>query len=139
MPLTWCGFTFYIMAKQNKEHELCKAITGYLKAQYPKAYFHFDLAGLNLSMAQAGMQKAITCKRGYPDLFITEPRNGYAGMYIEVKAVNIYKKDGVTLLANDHIWEQRDMLALLRGKGYYAEFGIGFDECKAMIDAYLGK
>jgi hypothetical protein len=29
------------------------------------------------------------------------------------------------------IWE-------LRNAGYWADFGIGFDDCKRKIDAYLG-
>lgn len=125
------------MAKQNKEYLLCKALSDYLKLQYPKVYFHWDLAGLNLSMAQAGMSKAIQKQKGYPDLFIHEMKSGCGGLLIEVKAVDIYKKDGISLLKNEHIEEQQAMHDILNAKGYKATFGIGFDKCKAIIDEYL--
>lgn len=62
----------------------------------------------------------------------------YAGLMIELKkaGTRIYKKDG-TLVANEHIREQFDLLEQLRRKGYAAEFACGFDEAKEIIDNYL--
>ena len=36
-----------------------------------------------------------------------------------------------------HIEEQAEMLEKLRARGYRAEFGVGFDGCKKIIDNYL--
>ena len=36
-----------------------------------------------------------------------------------------------------HIEEQAEMLEKLRARGYKAEFGIGLEECKKIIDEYL--
>jgi hypothetical protein len=108
-----------------------------MKLQYPNVLYHFDLSGLNLSIAQAGMSKAIQCGRGYPDLFVCESRGGWHGLFIEIKkeGQKIMKKDGSYI--TPHIEEQAETLSRLRGKQYKAHFGIGFDECKSLIDQYL--
>lgn len=36
-----------------------------------------------------------------------------------------------------HIEEQAEMLEKLRARGYKAEFGVGLEECKKIIDEYL--
>jgi len=62
------------------------------------------------------------------------------GLFIEIKkaGTRIFKKDG-TLVADQHIREQFDVLEQLRKRGYMAEFACGFDEAKKIIDGYLGK
>ena len=89
-------------------------------------------------------------ERGYPDLFIAESSTNiwdstvrewglHFGLYIEIK------KDGEKLTKKDgswrtpHIAEQAEMLEKLRQAGYKAEFGIGFEGCKLIIDDYLHK
>jgi hypothetical protein len=123
--------------RQNREYQICKDIAQYLRLQYPAVLFHFDLAGLNLSRAQAGMMKAIQSHRGFPDLFIAEPRLGYNGLFIEVKAegTRLYKKNFEA--ATPHIAEQSEFMDALRIKGYKCEFGVGWDECHKIIDQYL--
>lgn len=61
----------------------------------------------------------------------------YAGLMIELKRENtrLKKKNGEW--ASDHIAEQAKMLARLTEKGYRAEFAVGFDEAKRIIDEYL--
>ena len=123
--------------RENREYIICRTIAIYMKLQYPKGLFHYDLAGLNLSRAQAGMTKAIQGGRGWPDLFIAYPVNDYKGLFIEVKKEDtiLWKVRGGP--ATDHIGEQIDMLNRLEELGYYADFGIGFDDCKGIIDNYL--
>ena len=124
--------------RKNEEYELCKAIATYIRLQYPGIMHHYDLAGLNLSMAQAGMMKAIQGQRGFPDLFILEPRGVYHGLFLEVKKekTKLRKRDGYTP-ATPHIEEQIIMREDLLKRGYMCEFGIGFQECKEIIDNYL--
>jgi hypothetical protein len=76
--------------------------------------------------------------RGYPDLFIAEPNAGFAGLFLEIKrpGTRIFKKDG-TLVSDEHIREQFDMLADLRKRGYAAEFACGIDEVTEIIEEYL--
>ena len=96
--------------RQQKEYTLCKAIATYLRLQYPGVIFHYDLAGLNLSRAQAGMTKVIQGSKGWPDLFIARSNAVYSGLFIELKAedTKLYKRDGS--FTTPHIAEQFEML-----------------------------
>ena len=124
-----------------KEHDLYAMLADYLRYNYKNIIWRFDLAAdLKLTIGQARKHKRLQQHRGYPDLFIAEPRGKYHGAYIELKkaGTRIFKKDG-TLVADEHIREQFDMLEQLRRKGYVAEFACGFDEAKEIIDNYLGR
>ena len=122
-----------------REHDLYKMIADYLRYQYPEVIYRFDLAAdLKLTMGQASKHKRLQRYRGYPDLFIAESVGEYSGLYLEIKkdGTRIFKKDG-KLVADEHIREQYDMLHDLRTKGYAAEFGIGFEATKKLIDDYM--
>lgn len=134
--------------KYNSEHNLYEQIARYLQLQYPDVIYRFDIAAdLKLTPGQAAKHKRLHPTRGYPDLFIAHQgeivwgicndRRLVYGLYIEVK------KDGEKLTKKDgswrtpHIAEQAKMLEKLRQAGYKAEFGIGFEGCKKIIDDYL--
>lgn len=147
------------------EHDIYLQIAQYLRLRYPSVIYRYDLAAdLKLSIGQAKKHKALQHYRGYPDLFIAEPRvrhttegefgiklgegeaDGttyyammYAGLYLEIKrpGTKIYTKKGLPV-ADEHIREQYDMLVDLRHRGYRAEFAIGYDEAVKIIDEYLG-
>lgn len=124
-----------------QEHDLYAMLADYLRYNHKSIIWRFDLAAdLKLTIGQARKHKRLQQHRGYPDLFIAEPRGKYHGAYIELKkaGTRIYKKDG-TLVADQHIREQFDVLEQLRKRGYVAEFACGFDEAKKIIDGYLGK
>lgn len=125
----------------TSEHDLYTMLADYLRYNYKDIIWRFDLAAdLKLTIGQARKHKRLQQHRGYPDLFIAEPRGEYHGAYIELKkaGTRIFKKDG-TLVADQHIREQFDILEQLRKRGYMAEFACGFDEAKIIIDEYLGK
>ena len=117
-----------------------------------------------MTPGQAAKHKRLHPERGYPDLFIARSgevifgpcndRRLVYGLYIEIK------KDGTKLKRDKdakkplkgevkirkkgdwwdkHIEEQAEMLEKLRARGYRAEFGVGFEECKLIIDDYLHK
>lgn len=125
--------------RNNREYQICKDLAIYLRLQYPNVIFHFDLAGLNLSRAQAGMMKAIQGGRGWPDLFIAQPgeRFKYHGLFLEIKpeGTRLTKKSYEP--ATPHIGEQLEMIMALEERGYQAHFVCGFDEAKEVIDAYM--
>ena len=134
--------------KKVTELELQAQVADYLRLQYPNVLFHSDFgSGIKLTMGQAAKQKRLQGRRGYPDLFIAEPRTirkggdkyYYAGLFLELKrpGTTIYKKNG-ELVSNEHIQEQARMLEELRRRDYMAEFACGFDETKKIIDEYLG-
>ena len=137
------------------EAELQQQVADYLRLQYPDVLFHSDFgSGTKLTIGQAIRQKRLNGgKRAWPDMFIAEPKTvkigetkwedidqDYHGLFIELK------KEGVRLVkvrkpdewASDHIAEQAETLRALRGRGYMAEFAVGFDEAKKIIDNYLG-
>ena len=125
----------------TSEHDLYTMLADYLRYNYKSIIWRFDLAAdLKLTIGQARKHKRLQQHRGYPDLFIAEPRGKYHGAYIELKkaGTRIFKKDG-TLVADEHIREQFDVLEQLRKRGYVAEFACGFDEAKEIIDNYLGR
>jgi len=124
---------------QNKESQLALKVGLYLQTQYRDVEFRFDTgADMKLTIGQARRAKALHGRKnkGYPDLFIAEPKNGYHGLYIELKAVNIFKQNG-ELKKSEHLDIQSKRLESLRANGYYAEFSIGFDETKILIDNYM--
>lgn len=124
-------------------------VADYIRLQYPNVLFHSDFgSGIKLTIGQAIKQKRLNGgRRSWPDMFIAEPktvRKGgdkfyYAGLFIELKkpGTRILTRKG-TLVSNEHIREQFDMLESLRQAGYKAEFACGFDEAKNIIDEYLG-
>jgi len=59
-------------------------------------------------------------------------------MYIELKkdSDEVYTKAG-EIRQSEHIQGQNNMLIALRERGYYAEFGLGFEHTKSLIDGYL--
>lgn len=148
----------------TSEADLQVQVADYLRLQYPDVIFHSDYgSGIKLTIGQAIKQKRQNGgHRAWPDMFIAEPRAVKAsckvmqsedsvirvshfieqkyGLFIELKkdGTKIFTKKG-TLVANEHIREQFDMLKQLRRKGYVAEFACGFDEAKEIIDNYLGK
>lgn len=122
------------------EHELYIQIARYLRLQYPKVIYRFDLAAdMKLTPGQAAKHKRLHPFRGYPDLFIAQPQGKKHGLFIEIKkdGTRILKKNGD--YSSDHIAEQAEMLQRLEKVGYRAMFGVGFDQVKQIIDEYFGK
>jgi len=120
------------------EKTLHRSVCDYLKYQYKNVIFNSDLSGATkLTIGQAVAMKNLRSNRGWPDLFIAEPRGRYHALFIELKTegTKLYNKLG--LPATPHIGEQLDCLVDLRIRGYKAEFARGFDEAKILIDEYL--
>lgn len=134
---------------KDREYQVCKAVSDYLKLKYPSVIYHFDYAGLNLTRTQAGKMKAIQGDKGFPDLAIYLPKKfiekgefkTFAGLFIELKTeeTEIYKTDAYRCdtPTTSHIADQIEMLRLLRYAGYKAEFACGTDEAMALIDKYM--
>lgn len=131
------------------ELDLQAQVADYLRLQYPNVLFHSDFgSGIKLTIGQAIKQKRLNGgRRSWPDMFIAKPQTvtfedgekyRYAGLFIELKkdGTKIYKKNG-ELVADEHIREQYKMLNQLFEEGYMAEFAVGFDEAKKIIDRYL--
>lgn len=123
--------------KKNLEYHLQKQVCNYLNLQYPDVLYYSTGIGLQLTMLQGVRNKAIQ-KDGFacPDLLILESKHDYKGLFIELKVVVPYKKDGF-LKAGEHLKRQNKSIQELNKKGYYSQFCTGFDEAKKIIDRYL--
>jgi hypothetical protein len=125
---------------KHLEYELQKSICRYLSCQYPDVEYMSDtIANLKLTLQQASRNKSIQ-KNGFkcPDLIILEPKNGFHGLFIELKLETPFKKDGqIKASKNDHLKGQLETIEKLNAKGYSACFSWGFDMTKEIIDNYL--
>lgn len=121
------------------EAELQKQVAIYIRMQYPDVIFHSDFgSGVKLTPWQAKMQKMQNGgRRAWPDMMIAEPVGKYHGLFIELKkdGTRLKKKNGEW--ASQHIAEQAEVLEMLRFRGYRAEFAVGFDQAKELIDDYM--
>lgn len=121
------------------ERDLVTQVAKYLQRQWPNAPYRFDLAAdLKLSIGQASRHKKLHPKRGYPDLTILVPMNGKGAQFIELKR----EGESPVLLNGElskkaHIQEQAAWHETLRRLGYAADFAVGFEEAKRLIDDYL--
>jgi len=120
---------------EYREH---RAVCQYLKVRYPNTIFLSDASGVRVSMGVARQIKPLKSSRGIPDIIILEPRGGFHGLLIEIKAtgVKVFKKNG-EIYSDDHIKEQWEVLKRLQMKGYKAVFACGQDEAMSVVDKYM--
>ena len=136
-----------ILVLLSSEKKLSYQVAKYLKLQYPKVVFRFDIgADLKLTIGQSNISKnKLLHKRGYHDLTILEPKGNYYGLLLELKKdkAEVYKKNGelkrrFNKKTNScHNQEQFNHLKTMREKGYFAEYGFGFKDTIEKIDKYM--
>lgn len=131
-----------------QEREIYVLIADYLRNRYPDVIYRFDIAAdLKLSIGQASKHKRLQRYRGYPDLFIAKPKLGFDrdgqpfyqhGLFLELKrdGTKILRRDG-KVVADEHIREQMKILQHLTRLGYRAQFAVGFEQAKQIIDSYM--
>ena len=95
---------------------------------YPELqWFHAIPNGGKRNIVTASKMKATGTKPGVPDTFLPVPRNGYHGLYIELK-----RRKGGRISP-----EQKKCMEFLRGLGYRVEVCMGFQEAVETIKDYL--
>ena len=121
----------------NEESEQI-ALCNYIRSKYPEAIFNSDHSGIRVSQGLANKVKKLHSENGIPDLNIDEPRGGWYGLKIELKATgkSPFRKTGM-LRDDKHLRTQWKMLIRLSNKGYFAGFCTGYDEAKAVVDWYM--
>ena len=127
--------------KKKTEESIQISVCNYLRIQYPSALFICDVAsGMKLTIGQAVKAQRMRKGRGWPDIFIAQKSGDRCGLFIELKKEGtvIWNKDG-TIRKDDHLIEQGMMHEWLTSRGYQAQFAIGFDEAKQIIDNYLNE
>ena len=88
--------------------------------------FHIPNGGKR-SKVEAARFKAMGVKPGVPDLCLAVPRNGYHGLYIEMK-----RREGGKLSADQKKW-----IDGLQENGYCVHRCDGCHEAEAVLEAYL--
>ena len=121
----------------NEEGEQI-ALCDYIRKNYPDVVFNSDHSGIRVGQGLANKVKKLHSENGIPDLTLSEPRGGYFGLHIEMKAtgVTVFKKDG-SLKKSDHLKQQYSVLIKLNTKGYFTCFCEGFDKAKEVVDWYM--
>lgn len=125
------------MGLKETEADAQKQLVSYLKWQYPGLIFNHDLGGMQMTYAQVQHAKNLGRVDSYPDLIVCRSCGGYHALFIELKrkGVRLKKKNGDW--SSKRISKQAQMLERLRLEGYAAEFAVGFDEAKSLVDSYL--
>lgn len=124
---------------RKEEYHIQKQVVEWLKLEHPNVMFRSDLGGLKLPIGQATKAKQLQMdEKGWPDLFIAEPRYIWHGLFIEIKVKrsDLYTKKG-ELRSTKHIIDQAATLNKLLDKGYCAVFSAGYKETIDIIESYL--
>lgn len=129
--------------KKRQEYDVHLNVIKYLGYKYPSALVSSDLGGLKLTKGIAIKAKALRPKRGHPDLVIYEPRLGYAALFVELKLEDVKLKyseatKGPRGSIDEHQAEQYEYMQALEKRGFACSFAVGFNQTKALIDAYFG-
>ena len=125
--------------KKNPEYRIQADFVKLMNARRPEVLVFSDTAAhIKKTKIQQMRANALSSPREkWPDVFIAQPSGDYAGFWIEFKADSPFKKDGVTLLKNDHIEAQAATMERLRSKGYKCEFAWSAEMAFEMVEAYL--
>lgn len=92
----------------------------------PRLLMHPSNEG-NRSRAHAQQLQSMGMRAGTPDLFLAVPRDGFGGLWIEMKRTHCYSVSPA----------QRSMIAALQAAGYRAEIAIGATMGMQIINDYL--
>ena len=115
-----------------KEHEEQVQFIQMVEAMYPlqiSSLLHAIPNGGDRDVRVAKNLKREGVRKGIPDLCFPVPRNGYHGLYIEMKR----RKGGRVEK------EQRYYIDMLRSLGYKAEICYGCDEAMQVFNEYLAR
>lgn len=127
-------------SKNESELELQIRVVKYLQKTQPGALFNGSQILSSIPLRNKGFAKRAKDagnKKGWPDLCISEPRNGFSGLFIELKSetARVYKKDGTA--ASEHIALQIETINELKARGYEAVLCVGFEAARRTIDEYF--
>lgn len=118
------------------EEKIQIELFSYLSLVYPDVIAISESSGIRVSKGLAMKLKRLRSKHTHCDIYVLQPSKGYHGLVIELKAKNIYKKNG-ELLKDEHLYDQQKTIDALNKLGYYATFAVGFSQAKDVIDDYL--
>ena len=124
--------SYYIRSQNRKrseatEQEALIEWCGWHEGRHPelKLIFHIPNGGSRNTIEAANLKRQ-GVKAGVPDLCLPVPKNGYHGLYIEMK----YGR-------NKTSEKQEEWLKALWEQGYYVAVCYGAEEAERLIASYL--
>ena len=112
----------------DSEYTIQKSIIELLDLKAPRLLYCASAGGVRTSLAEARRMKATGYKKGFPDLFFYEPRQGFNGLAIELK------KPGGSPTPHQKQWK-----ADLEARGYKAVVAKGRQACLDVIKSYFSE
>ena len=116
-------------AAPESESNQQEIVINYIKLAYPDALYCASAGGMRTSYLQAVKMKRTGYVKGFPDLFIYEPRGGFFGLAIEMK-----KEKGGVASPEQKRWQDQ-----LRNRGYASYICKGNEEAIKVIDEYFNE
>jgi hypothetical protein len=116
-------------ATPESESNQQEIVIKYLRLAYPDVLYCASAGGMRTSYLQAIKMKRTGYVKGFPDLFIYEPRNEYNGLAIEMK-----KEKGGVASPEQKRWQEQ-----LRNRGYASYICKGSEEAIKQIDEYFNE
>ena len=112
---------------EGSEFDIQRRFTEYIDTTFPDLLWCASAGGARTSMREAVRLKQSGYKRGFPDVFIYEPRGPFHGLSIELK-----KPKGGRVSTHQKEWKQR-----LSERGFKATIAKGYDEAVTILTDYL--
>jgi hypothetical protein len=116
-------------AAPESEANQQEIVVKYLRLAYPDALYCASAGGMRTSYLQAIKMKRTGYVKGFPDLFIYEPRGEFHGLAIEMKKVK-----GSKIEPEQVQWQEQ-----LRNRGYCSYICKGNEEAIKVIDEYFNE
>jgi hypothetical protein len=110
----------------SPEHDLQVGLVELIRDTAPDLLFSATNGGVRLSMNQARRMKAAGYLKGIPDLLFFEPRHGFHGLALELKA----KRGKISAI-------QREQIEEFRIRGWRAEIAFGWDQAIHFLRDYF--
>ena len=112
---------------KTTEHEIQVACVDYFRLRYPKGLIYAIPNGGQRNVIVAAKLKTEGVLSGVPDLHIPMAKNGFHGLYIELKNGKVGKVSE----------NQKTIMEKLQSEGYRCEVCRSFDEFKNVVDDYM--
>ena len=112
---------------QGSEFEHQKRLTEYIDTKHPEILWSASAGGARTSITEAKRLKASGYKRGFPDVFIYEPRGPFHGLSIEMK-----REKGGVVSKHQKQWKED-----LSERSYLSTIAKGFDHAVQILEDYL--
>ncbi|MEC4683385.1 MAG: VRR-NUC domain-containing protein [Nitrospirota bacterium] len=122
---------------EEQEQRLLLEWAHLVRGKFPalRLLFHVPNGGLRHPVTAARL-KLLGVKPGVPDLILPVPKNGFMGLFIEMKRSvdRPKKKDAKGQLSDAQLWWRHELVC----QGYRVEVCYGFEAAKEVLEEYLG-